>query len=808
MNTLKRLLLAALVAMAFAAPAGAQSRVNVHLTWQKSPIGTGQSILGVVLDIADHWHVQAGKGSGDDAPPYRPTNVTLTLPDGWVADDPLWPVAQQFSIGTGPFAQRLKGYEGRVLIAVPVDVPQTATADRYDITVEVAYQACDDRICEMPTSATASSTVQVAVPAATDQTPSPDADLFQETLARHATDPPATPDPAMFGQGQRARAQLLWYDAKIVPDSEAMLGVLIHIAPNWHIQAGKGSGDDKPPYIPTTIDVTPPDGWEVLGTLWPEAHDFTLGSGEFSETLAGYSETVLAVVPLQVPQATTPGDYPVKVTLGYQACDDRICEAPTSIQITGDARVVDAQDTSITTPLDATRARMFEQVLSRSADGALVEETEVQVPEYKPIPRFGLRNFKWWGALLFVVLSMIWMAVRTVQITTRPVPRTITIVIAVIVTTFSTIFVWQMTTPTDLWKTYSTAAFEQARAQGKRTLLKFTADWCANCHVNERIILANKEAMAELKAPGTVAFKIDFSGENPEGRQKLDELGSGGIPCLAIYQPGSDEPIVIRGLLAGADPVISALRGQTTEVGENDHVFNFLGWQFKVGSNATLLILVLALLAGFFLNFTPCVLPVIPLKIMSLQAHANNPRRCFFLGFIFGLGIVTAFAVLGVLIAGFIGGIEKLDWGGMFSYWWFSGIVGIVVGVMGLGMLGLFVARLPKFVYMFDPRSDTASGSFFMGIFTAVLSTPCTGPLLGATIAWVILQPQWLAFVTFVVMGIGMAFPYVLLTARPSWLDRLPRTGPGSELVKQVMGLLLLAVATFFVSISIQALTT
>jgi thiol:disulfide interchange protein DsbD len=99
---------------------------------------------------------------------------------------------------------------------------------------------------------------------------------------------------------------------------------------------------------------------------------------------------------------------------------------------------------------------------------------------------------------------------------------------------------------------------------------------------------------------------------------------------------------------------------------------------------------------------------------------------------------------------------------------------------------------------MFNPQSETASGSFFMGVFTAILSTPCTGPLLGATIAWVATQPSIIAFLTLLVMGVGMAFPYVLLTAKPAWLERLPRTGPGSELVKQVMGLLLLAVATWF----------
>jgi thiol:disulfide interchange protein DsbD len=43
-----------------------------------------------------------------------------------------------------------------------------------------------------------------------------------------------------------------------------------------------------------------------------------------------------------------------------------------------------------------------------------------------------------------------------------------------------------------------------------------------------------------------------------------------------------------------------------------------------------------------------------------------------------------------------------------------------------------------------------------------------------------------------------MAIPYQLLMINPKWIDRLPRSGPGGELIKQVMGLLLLAVAAYF----------
>jgi len=49
-----------------------------------------------------------------------------------------------------------------------------------------------------------------------------------------------------------------------------------------------------------------------------------------------------------------------------------------------------------------------------------------------------------------------------------------------------------------------------------------------------------------------------------------------------------------------------------------------------------------------------------------------------------------------------------------------------------------------------------------------------------------------------VTVGVGMAAPYLLLSAFPELARRFPRTGPWSELIKQLMGFLLLGVAVYF----------
>ncbi|MBL0920629.1 MAG: thioredoxin family protein, partial [Phycisphaerales bacterium] len=228
--------------------------------------------------------------------------------------------------------------------------------------------------------------------------------------------------------------------------------------------------------------------------------------------------------------------------------------------------------------------------------------------------------------------------------------------------------------------------------------------------------------------------------------------------------------------------------------------FDFIGLRFSLDANAYALIFTIAFVAGFLLNLTPCVLPVIPLKVLSLQKQANNPAKLALFGSVYCVGIVATFVVLGLLILGIRVGAEKQDWGQIFSSPVFAMAMAVIVGVMGLGMMGLFTIRLPKAVYMVNPAGDTVQGNFMMGVLTAILSTPCTGPFLGATVAWAVTQPKWVGMTAFIVMGLGMAFPYALLILFPKLIDRMPRSGPGGELLKQVLGLVLLAVAAFLAS--------
>jgi thiol:disulfide interchange protein DsbD len=70
---------------------------------------------------------------------------------------------------------------------------------------------------------------------------------------------------------------------------------------------------------------------------------------------------------------------------------------------------------------------------------------------------------------------------------------------------------------------------------------------------------------------------------------------------------------------------------------------------------------------------------------------------------------------------------------------------------------------------------------------------------MGAAAAWAATQPPSTTLATFAAIGIGMALPYLVLSAAPSLVEKMPKTGPASLLIKEVMGLFMLAAAAYFI---------
>lgn len=243
-----------------------------------------------------------------------------------------------------------------------------------------------------------------------------------------------------------------------------------------------------------------------------------------------------------------------------------------------------------------------------------------------------------------------------------------------------------------------------------------------------------------------------------------------------------------------------AASGTTDKGSSSDGGFQFqlFGQTYTLRVGAVLIPLVVAFFAGVLLNIMPCVLPVIPIKVLSFFEHANESRlRTLMLGLMFSLGIITFFLGLGI-IAAVLG--ESLSWGGHFRNPWFLIGMALLMVLLSLGLFGLYNVRVPGSVAGAGGGSNGYGGAVGMGLLAGVLSTPCSFGILGAAVGWALAQPGWMTILAFSTIGVGMAAPYVVLTGFPQLASRVPRAGRWSELVKQAMGFVLLAVAAFLLA--------
>ncbi len=231
---------------------------------------------------------------------------------------------------------------------------------------------------------------------------------------------------------------------------------------------------------------------------------------------------------------------------------------------------------------------------------------------------------------------------------------------------------------------------------------------------------------------------------------------------------------------------------------QEDETASFFGLRIPKSSGLLggLMLLLLGIIGGFILNLTPCVLPVIPLKIMTLSQHAATPGRAMSLGLWMALGVFAFWLAIGLPVVLFA---SVTDPSRIFGIWWVTFGIGAVIGIMGVGIMGLFTLSLPQSAYMVNPKADNAWGSFLFGVMTAVLGLPCFGFIAGALFAGAATLPPFMTLMIFGSIGIGMGAPYLILAAFPKLVERIPRTGPASDLVKQIMGLMLLAAAAYFI---------
>lgn len=209
-----------------------------------------------------------------------------------------------------------------------------------------------------------------------------------------------------------------------------------------------------------------------------------------------------------------------------------------------------------------------------------------------------------------------------------------------------------------------------------------------------------------------------------------------------------------------------------------------------------------ALIGGFLLNFMPCVLPVVAIKILSLleKTDKENTRRTVIA---FSSGIISSFLLLGLLVIILQAAGQKIGWGFQFQQPIFLMIMSVLLLLFGLSLFGMldFSFNIGQKTVNNLAEQEGMAGDFFKGVLATVLSTPCTAPFLGTALGFAFVESWIITLTIFISIGIGMCMPYMILIFAPQYLKLLPKPGDWMTKLKESFGFILLATVVWLVSI-------
>ena len=219
-------------------------------------------------------------------------------------------------------------------------------------------------------------------------------------------------------------------------------------------------------------------------------------------------------------------------------------------------------------------------------------------------------------------------------------------------------------------------------------------------------------------------------------------------------------------------------------------------------------LLAAAFLGGILLNFSPCVLPMIPVTLAVLGAGAARRRRGALLGAAYGLGIAAAYGALGILCL-----TTGRAFGTLQSSPWFNLAAAVLLLAFALSLLGVLpIIDFTRFAggasgAASETRAGGLAAAFGAGVGFALLAGACVAPvMLGTLVAAVSLQAEGnaLGFALPFVLGAGCGAPWVLLGAGLArWL---PRPGAWMRWVERLFGILLIALAVHYAALAIPRL--
>ena len=297
--------------------------------------------------------------------------------------------------------------------------------------------------------------------------------------------------------------------------------------------------------------------------------------------------------------------------------------------------------------------------------------------------------------------------------------------------------------------------------------------------------------------------KLAFISDPP---RLMLEMGAGTPPVIDVFietpvqglgfaQPVAQSPQLYAIAITGPGD-ISALAGQQAVLTiKTDSQFREIASIIPRLSSAPsgswisaslLFILLAAFAGGVILNIMPCVLPVLSLKLASILSMGGaSPAQIRIRLMAGAAGILTSFALLGLVLVGLKLAGGRLGWGVQFQNPWFLGVMMLIMALFTLSLLDIVRFPIPAFAGRIGAHG--LLGDFAAGFMATILATPCSAPLVGTAVSFALAASAPQLFLVMLVMGTGLALPWLILAAFPHWIAAMPAPGAWMKWVKPLL---------------------
>ena len=226
--------------------------------------------------------------------------------------------------------------------------------------------------------------------------------------------------------------------------------------------------------------------------------------------------------------------------------------------------------------------------------------------------------------------------------------------------------------------------------------------------------------------------------------------------------------------------------------------------------DSLLLTLLAFFVGGLLLSFTPCVFPMYPILtgIIVGAGKGLTTKKAFTLSFFYVQGMAITYTILGIVVA-----LAGAQFQAVFQHPYVLIALSALFIFLALSMFGIFNLALPRSWQnklnniSNSQKGGSIAGVVMMGVISGLVASPCTtAPLTGALLYISQTGDVFLGASALYALSLGMGLPLLILGSSGGKI--LPKAGAWMDIIKNIFGLLLLAVPIFLLERIIPSIAT